>query len=179
MFNVTIVYFFYCIVYMNYQLASYFHLVHTVFINTYQYIDIRLIPIWIIHITIILLSSALTNYTCPITIVETRIKSDNDKNKIGEISNLTNYKPYKIFVIVWFFTFLLLSFYKIGILYYGVIYVTTIGKSLYLINQQKWNHYLYDCNINTLLRLLYLYIGLFGCLVSYIGYFIYANLLTY
>lgn len=154
---------------MNYTIASYFHFIHTIFINTYFLWDIKIVPIWILHMSIIVLSWGFSNYTCPMTIVEQKLNKNNNKNKnvFGDISDLTLVTKYKILVISWFLSLILYGFNTLGMFYKGVSYVCILAKLLYLIQYTKYKTYFIDIDVSNLINFFYFYIVFLFSLISY------------
>ncbi len=167
---------------MNNKIVSYVHLIHTIFINTYFLFDITLVPIWIIHMTVVVLSWGFTNYTCPMTILEhktadtdsfdmtTIIKPKTDANLIERLSFLTTTSGYKKAVLSWFISLIFYGFWYTDQSRTGVSYVIVLAKSLYLIGNSKYKTALLDISLNRLYFLFCFYCSMMVPLVSYVLY---------
>lgn len=190
---------------MDYKLVSYIHLLHTCFFHTYCFIDNCLIPIWILHLSIIILSWGFTNYTCPMTILENKTRvsptithtfrqtdtniflnqesvqySNNysNMNWIEKISHLTTIRNYKILVLSWFILLVLYGFWSIGFIYGGIIYIIALVKSLFLIKYKKYDMVLFDMDLDKLMSFFYFYCTIMIVLLFYVSYIICINLGT-
>lgn len=153
----------------NYLLFNGIHMVHTAYLTTYFLFNKKIITIWILHMSFIVILWGMSNYMCPLAILKNRLKINNTTPLLNVIMRIESSKLNRYISLFIMFMFILYGFYVINELSFGVIYIIILIGILKMIRIKKWHKFFNKMDTNTLMILFFLYIAV-NCMFIFFAF---------